>query len=74
MASNVLGVGDDGPNFLEFRRKVRQGEVLAASVERLAKSVHFSGRVMVLFDKGRIIKCGYEEGYFRQRAGAEETE
>lgn len=53
--------------FIEFRRKVRDAEVLSASVERLLLALHFSGRVSVVFQNGRVLKSGYEEGYFRQR-------
>ncbi len=54
-------------DFGEFRRKVREAEVLSASMERLLLSVRFSGRVSVLMQNGRVLKSGYEEGYFRQR-------
>lgn len=54
--------------FLEFRRKVRDSEVLSAAVERLIGSLHFSGRVTVVVQNGRVLKSGYEEGYFRRRA------
>lgn len=54
-------------DFGEFRRKVREAEVLSASMERLLLSVRFSGRVSVLMQNGRVLKSGYEESYFRQR-------
>jgi hypothetical protein len=61
----------DNPNedrdFREFRRKVRSAEVLSASMERLLLSLRFTGRVSVVMQNGRILKSGYEEGYFRQR-------
>jgi sulfur carrier protein ThiS len=53
--------------FLELRRKVRNSEVLAASVERLLRELHFSGRLSVVVQNGRVLKSGYEEGYFRRR-------
>lgn len=56
-------------NFVEFRRKVRSAEVLSAAMERLLLSLHFTGRVTVLVQNGRVLKSGYEEGYFRQHAG-----
>ena len=62
-------------DFGEFRRKVRAAEVLSAAMERLLLSVHFTGRVSVLMQNGRVLKSGYEEGYFRRRAedgGADE--
>jgi hypothetical protein len=62
-------------NFTEFRRKVRSSEVLSASMEHLLLSIRFTGRVSVLMQNGRVLKSGYEEGYFRRRAedgGADE--
>jgi hypothetical protein len=53
-------------NFVEFRRKVRAAEVLSAAMEHLLKALHFSGRVSVVVN-GRVLKSGYEEGFFRQR-------
>jgi hypothetical protein len=40
--------------------------VLAAAMEHLLKSLHFSGRVSVVLQNGRVLKSGYEEGFFRQ--------
>jgi len=57
-------------NFGEFRRKVRAAEVLSASMEHLLLSLRFTGRVSVVMQNGRVLKSGYEEGYFRQREGA----
>ena len=54
-------------NFGEFRRKVKSAEVLSASMERLLLSLGFTGRVMVVMQNGRVLKSGYEEGYFQQR-------
>jgi len=54
-------------NFVEFRRKVRAAEVLSAAMEHLLKSLQFSGRVSVVMQNGRVLKSGYEEGFFRQR-------
>jgi hypothetical protein len=71
MASN-----SDNPNeakdFGEFRRKVKSAEVLSASMEHLLLSLRFTGRVSVVMQNGRVLKSGYEEGFFRQRdfAGA----
>jgi hypothetical protein len=36
-------------------------------MERLLLSLRFTGRVSVVMQNGRILKSGYEEGYFRQR-------
>jgi hypothetical protein len=57
-------------NFGEFRRKVKSAEVLSASMERLLLSLRFTGKVSVVMQNGRVLKSGYEEGYFRQREGA----
>jgi len=54
-------------SFVEFRRKVRSAEVLSPIMERLLWSLHFTGRVSVVIQNGRVLKSGYEEGYFRQR-------
>jgi hypothetical protein len=56
-------------NFVEFRRKVRGAEVLSAAMEQLLKSLNFSGRVSVIVQNGRVLKSGYEEGFFRQPPG-----
>lgn len=57
-------------NFGEFRRKVKSAEVLSASMEHLLLSLHFTGRVSVVMQNGRVLKSGYEEGYFHQGRGA----
>ncbi len=57
----------DGELFLEFRRKVKSAEVLSASLERLLQGLQFTGRVSVVVQNGRVLKSGYEEGYFRHR-------
>ena len=56
-------------DFTEFRRKVRSAEVLSASMEHLLLSLRFTGRVSVVMQNGRVLKSGYEEGYFHQRHG-----
>lgn len=61
---------NDEKNFVEFRRKVRAAEVLSGAMEHLLKSLHFSGRVSVILQNGRVLKSGYEEGFFRQRETA----
>jgi hypothetical protein len=58
---------NDGKNFVEFRRKVRSAEVLSAAMEQLLKTLNFNGRVSVVVQNGRVLKSGYEEGFFRQR-------
>ena len=53
--------------FLEFRRKVRDSEVLSSSTERLLVALRFTGRLSVVVQNGRVLKSGYEEGYFSRR-------
>jgi hypothetical protein len=36
-------------------------------MERLLLSLRFTGKVSVVMQNGRVLKSGYEEGYFRQR-------
>lgn len=59
-------------SFVEFRRKVRNAEVLSAAMEKLLLALHFTGRVSVVVQNGRVLKSGYEEGYFRQDEGKQE--
>jgi len=66
MTNNLDNLNEE-KDFSEFRRKVRSAEVLSASMERLLLSLRFSGRVSVVMQNGRVLKSGYEEGYFRQR-------
>jgi sulfur carrier protein ThiS len=54
--------------FVEFRRKVKSAEVLSAALERLLRSLHFTGKLSVVVQNGHVLKSGYEEGYFRQRS------
>ena len=54
-------------SFLEFRRKVRESEMLSAAMERLLASLRFTGRLSVVVQNGRVLKSGYEEGYFCHR-------
>jgi len=53
-------------SFVEFRRKVRCAEMLSASMERLLRTLQFTGRLSVVVQNGQVLKSGYEEGYFRQ--------
>lgn len=66
-AAHAQTSGDDEKDFVEFRRKVRGAEVLSAAMERLLRSVKFSGRICVVVQNGRVLKSGYEEGFFRHR-------
>ena len=54
--------------FGEFRRKVRSAEVLSAAMEKLLSAIHFTGRVSIVVQNGRVLTSGYEEGYFRNQA------
>ena len=53
-------------SFVEFRRKVRAAEMLSSAMERLLRELQFTGRLSVVVQNGRVLKSGYEEGYFRQ--------
>lgn len=55
--------------FAEFRRKIRDSEALSAAMLRLLLRLRFTGRISVVLQNGRVLKCGYEEGYFRAREG-----
>ncbi len=54
-------------NFGEFRRKVRSSELLSAAMLKLLLSFHFTGRVSIVVQNGRVLKSGYEEGYFQNQ-------
>lgn len=71
--SSLDNCGEES-KFVEFRRKVRAAEVLSASMEQLLKSLRFSGRVSIVVQNGRVLKSGYEEGFFRQRQSGSELE
>jgi hypothetical protein len=58
--------GEDGL-FAELRRKVRVAEVLSSAFEKLLARTNFTGRISVVVQNGRILKSGYEEGYFTRR-------
>jgi len=53
--------------FQELRRSVREAKLLSPAVEALLESVHFTGRLSVVVQNGKILKSGYEEGYFTRR-------
>ena len=60
--------GEEGDRaFQELRRRVRESKVLSPTVEALLESVHFTGRLSVVVQNGKILKSGYEEGYFTRR-------
>lgn len=56
--------------FAEFRRKIKQAELLSAAMEKLLRSLSFTGRLCVVVQNGSILKSGYEEGYFARRLEA----
>ncbi len=65
MLRNPQSESEDS-SFVEFRRKVRAAELLSSAMERLLRSLQLTGRVSVVVQNGRVLKSGYEEGYFRQ--------
>ena len=66
-SSEPLNKESDERAFAEFRRKVRESEMLASSMVRLLQRVRFSGRLSVVVQNGRVLKSGYEEGYFTRK-------
>jgi len=56
---------DNDRSFAEFRGKVRRSELLSASTTNLLFAVQFTGRLSVILQNGKVLKSGYEEGYFR---------
>jgi hypothetical protein len=70
MTMQNLSAAHDSQNdqvFTEFRRKVKDAAVLSGSMERLLLTLNFTGKISVMVQNGRILKSGYEEGYFRQQ-------
>ena len=65
MPSNSQSEGEE-TSFVEFRRKLRAAEMLSSAMERLLQQLRFTGRLSVVVQNGRVLKSGYEEGYFRQ--------
>jgi len=61
-----ISVEPEAKAFMEFRRKVRAAELLSAAVAQLLWRLRFTGKLSVVVQNGRILKSGYEEGYFRQ--------
>ena len=57
---------NEGGRFVEFRRKVRSAEVLSTTMEQLLRMLQFTGKLSVVVQNGRVLKSGYEEGYFRK--------
>lgn len=66
-AAGSLPIGDsDEKIFLELRRKVQSSELLSAATEKLLGKIRFNGHLTVVVQHGRVVKSGYEEGYFRR--------
>jgi len=61
---------NEGSNFVQLRDKVRHADVLSAATLRLLEVLQFTGKISVVVQNGRVLKSGYEEGYFRQRWGS----
>jgi hypothetical protein len=55
--------------FVEFRRRVRTAHILDPAIEELMRLLQFTGKLSVIVQNGRVLKSGYEEGYFRQQEG-----
>jgi sulfur carrier protein ThiS len=53
--------------FVEFRRKVRNSELLTLAVSQLLQEMSFTGRLSVVVQNGSVLKSGYEEGYFTRK-------
>jgi hypothetical protein len=65
MSSSSNDKSSEEQVFGEFRRKVQAAEILSAAMEHLLRMLQFTGRVSVVVQNGRVLKSGYEEGYFR---------
>jgi len=70
-ASSLDPVSAEERLFSELRHKVRHSELLSASLEKLLFRLRFTGRLTVVMQNGRVLKSGYEEGYFRHHSGNE---
>lgn len=70
---NASGLAVEERSFLELRRKVQESEILSAAVERLLRDLRFTGRLSVVVQNGKVLKSGYEEGYFRQQTALNEA-
>ncbi len=58
---------EEDRTFQELRRRIKEARVLCPSVESLLEGVRFTGRLSVVVQNGKILKSGYEEGYFTRR-------
>jgi hypothetical protein len=43
-------------------------------MQRLLQDLQFTGRLTLVVQNGRVLKSGYEEGYFRQHGDASGVE
>jgi hypothetical protein len=66
-AAKLAEAAGDERTFLELRRKVQDSELLSSSTERLLETMRFNGRLSIVIQNGRVVKSGYEEGYFRRK-------
>lgn len=57
----------DERTFLELRRKVQDCALLSAAIEKLLWKMKFNGHLTVVVQHGRVVKSGYEEGYYRRK-------
>ncbi len=74
ITANAETTDNEDQRFTEFRRKVRSAEILSAAMNKLLDAIGFTGRLTVVVQNGRILKSGYEEGYFTSRARLEGKE
>jgi hypothetical protein len=58
---------DEDQAFQQLRSRVRDAKVLNPAVESLLERVRFTGRLSVVVQNGKVLKSGYEEGYFTRR-------
>jgi len=58
---------EEDRTFQELRRRIKEARVLCPSLESLLEGVRFTGRLSVVVQNGKILKSGYEEGYFTRR-------
>jgi hypothetical protein len=66
-AMSQSNIASSETNFVEFRRKVRDSELLALGVSQLLREIRFTGRLSVVVQNGTVLKSGYEEGYFTRK-------
>ena len=67
MSAEFITEQQPAERFLEFRRKVRDADMLSASMLRLLANIQFTGRLSIVVQNGHVLKSGYEEGYFTRR-------